>query len=420
MTPLTTQHHQNWKCIVRAFDNIYVSSKSGPLPQPAAGHARIRLAAASVCGADMRIARGDKDAHGNSASGVTMGHEGCGVIDAIGEGSPSRLRVGDFVVVLPHIHVSPERAGGCTRSTSQIVAACTSRHHTDHAGWDFPGVFSDIGVFPLENLVLVQPEQLARAEQLAPDLGRRLFTITEPMLCCYSAYDLMEREVQFLRNRGLGEGRALVVGCGPIGIMHGIILSERGFHVSFFDTVPQRAALARRCLGGGDLYNPADPSYDVVIVTANVKPAIELAEAAVKDDGIIYLFAGMNADDRQATHPDGVFSYEKVHRLAQGVLTWTKGKRILYLGHSGYNASLAPMVIAMVSANAARLDQLITGAITGWDNSTIASRIPGGKDWTASDGSAAILSVLGGRADLRDHGKLVIIPQMDNLEVARP
>ena len=412
-TSTETQQYYHWNCIVRAFSGIYVSSKSGPLPIPGQGQARIRLVAASVCGADMRIARGDKDAHSDSNRGVTMGHEGCGIVEAIGDGSASRLRVGDFVVVLPHIHVSPERAGGCARSTSQIVAACTSRHHTDHAGWDFPGVFSDVGVFPLENLVPVHAEHLARAEQLAPDLGRRLFTIAEPMLCCTSAYDLMARDVRAFRDRDLGEGRALVVGCGPIGAMHGIILSEKGFDVSFFDTVPQRAALAQRCLGGGRLYDSAAETgtFDLVVVTANVKAAIELGEAAVRDDGVVYLFAGMNAADRQACHPDGIFSYEKVHRLAQGVLTWTGGKRILYLGHSGYNASLAPKVISTVSANAARLDHLITGVIPGWDSPTIESRMPGVENWRSGDGSPALLSVLGGQADLRAHGKLVILPQ---------
>lgn len=410
-----TQQNTSWKSVVRNGRDIALSSQCGPLPVPGAGQARIRVVAASICGADMRIARGDKDAHTLSQTAIAMGHEGCGIIEAIGEASTSRLHVGDFVVVLPHIHMEPSRADGCSRSTSQIEAACTSRHHTEHAGWDFPGVFSDFGIFPLENLIPISRSQLARAEQLAPELDLFLFTITEPVLCCLSACDLMDREVRALCGRELGSGRALVVGCGPIGAMHGLILAERGFEVSFTDPVPARMQFARRCLGGGNLFDPRVDmeTFEVVVVTANVKAAVELAEVAVKDGGLIYLFAGMNAADRQAGHPDGIFCYETLHRLAQGLLTWTGGKKILYLGHSGYAASLASQAVATVSVNAARLDRLVTGVIPDWDSPTIRSRVNGVADWTTDDGSPAILSVLSGRADLRQHGKLIIVPQLE-------
>jgi threonine dehydrogenase-like Zn-dependent dehydrogenase len=417
MTTLISRTQQNtfWKSVVRVGRDISVSSLTGSLPVPGPGQALVRIVAASICGADMRIARGDKDAHAQSQAAVAMGHEGCGIIEAIGEGCSSLVHVGDFVVVLPHIHVEASRAAGCSRSTSRIEAACTSRHHTEHAGWDFPGVFSDFGIFPLENLVPVSEPHLARAEQLAPELDLFLFTITEPMLCCLSAYDLMEREVRALSGRDLGVGRALVVGCGPIGAMHGIILSERGFELSFTDPVPARMQFARRCLGGGSLFDPTvDPgAFEIVVVTANVKAAVELAEAAVKDGGLIYLFAGMNAADRQAAHPDGIFQYETLHRLAQGVLTWTGGKRVLYLGHSGYSARLAAQAVATVSANAARLDRLVTGVIPHWDSPTIRSRGNGVADWTTGDGSPAILSVLSGQADLRQHGKLIVVPHLE-------
>jgi len=409
----SSQQHYRWHGVQRAQGEIYVTSKSGRLPQAAQGQARVNIVSASICGADVRIAKGDKIAHTHGDAAVTMGHEGCGRVDFISEESVTSLRPGDFVVVLPHIHVPSERAGGCTHTTTTIEVACTSRHHTDHAGWDFHGVFSDIGVFPLANLVAVPPEHLARAEQQAPDLGRALFTITEPLLCCLSAYELMGREVRALCKRDLAPGRALVVGCGPIGTMHGIILADRGYQVSFYDPIPQRARLAQYCLGGGQLLLDADrlqAEFNVVIVTANVLSAIRIGERAVKDDGVLYLFAGMNACDRDAAHPAGLFSYELVHRLAQGVLTWTGEKRVLYVGHSGYYAQLAPSAIAIVSANAARLARLITGVIPGWDSPTILARVPGGDDWQKGDGSAAITSVLSGMADVRQHGKIIVLP----------
>jgi threonine dehydrogenase-like Zn-dependent dehydrogenase len=167
---MPTMFSQQWYSVLGHQGQVYVTHKSGQLPEIGEGQARIRMVSASICGADRRIVSGDKDARGQNQS-VVLGHEGCGVIDELVYPS-SDHRVGDFTVVLPHIHVSPERAKGCTRNTQSILASCTSRKHTDHAGWDYDGVFTDRGVFPTANLVVVSPEQIRRAEQLAPDLGR--------------------------------------------------------------------------------------------------------------------------------------------------------------------------------------------------------------------------------------------------------
>lgn len=65
----------------------------------------------------------------------------------------------------------------------------------------------------------------------------------------------------------------------------------------------------------------------------------------------------------------------------------------------------------MVSANAARLDKLVTDVIRSWESQIISSRLLGVDDWQARDGSAAIIAALSGEADLRQHGKLIILAQ---------
>jgi hypothetical protein len=170
--------------------------------------------------------------------------------------------------------------------------------------------------------------------------------------------------------------------------------------------------LTQHCLRGGKEYDPIHFSnggqFDLVMVTANVLSAIHLGEFAVKDNGILYLFAGLNTSDRQAMHPDGIFPYERVHRLASGVLVRTNGKRVLYIGHSGYDAQLAPLAIATVAANKDRLERLITGIIPDWTSPLIQSHLPGLDNWRTPDGEPAIIAVLKGTADLRQHGKILI------------
>ena len=405
---LPIQASQSWSCVQAKDKHVLVTNQYGAQPEIHESQARIQMVSASICGADLRIVSGDKETHTTQTKPVILGHEGCGIIQDICFSHPSTdLQIGDFVVVLPHIH--SDRVNGCSRTTSSILASCTSRKHTHHAGWDFDGVFTDSGIFPTTNLVPVMPDYRKRASSNT-DIGEAIFTLTEPVLCCLSAYELMKREAQVLDLEIRRPGKALIIGCGPIGMMHGIIASEQGYDVWFADTVPQRELLAQQCLGGGNIVrstrNPG--RFDIVIVTANVLDAIQKAETLVKTNGIIYLFAGLNASDREATHPEGIISYEKVHRAARGVLTIIQDKRILYVGHSGYDASLAPKAVATVATNAARFAKIVTGTLNGWSSSTIQACSENVTDWHTNDGSPAIIPVLEGKADLHRHGKLII------------
>lgn len=64
------------------------------LAAPNAGEVRVKIAAAGVCHSDLHVRRGEWDA----ASPMVMGHEGSGVVTAIGEGV-TNLAIGDHVVL---------------------------------------------------------------------------------------------------------------------------------------------------------------------------------------------------------------------------------------------------------------------------------------------------------------------------------
>src|SRR5262249_25431179 len=145
--------------------------------------------------------------------------------------------------------------------------------------------------------------------------------------------------------------------------------------------------------------------FDLAMITASSAQAIQMGETLVRDEGIVYVFSGLNAAERAAMDPENLFFYERLHRTAKPILTTTRllsgDKSIVYLGHSGYFERLTPEAIDAVAANAAALDRMITGIIRGWSSPRIESRLPGGIDWTTEDGSPAIISVLSG-TDLRD------------------
>jgi len=76
------------------FDGNRVSVTDVDLSEPGPGEVRVRVAAAGVCHSDLHVLRGEWGV----PLPLVMGHEGSGVVDALGEGVNS-LAVGDHVVL---------------------------------------------------------------------------------------------------------------------------------------------------------------------------------------------------------------------------------------------------------------------------------------------------------------------------------
>lgn len=82
------------------------------------------------------------------------------------------------------------------------------------------------------------------------------------------------------------------------------------------------------------------------MITASSADAIHKGEKLARAGGIVYLFAGLRAADRDAMDEDQVIFYENLHRKDKPVHTTVRqgphDKVLLYAGHSGYWDSLAP------------------------------------------------------------------------------
>ncbi|MFW6180215.1 MAG: zinc-dependent alcohol dehydrogenase [Spirochaetota bacterium] len=71
-----------------------LSIRDVPVPAPGLGEVRIRTRVVGVCGSDLEVFSGR---YKQSTPPMILGHEGGGVVDAVGEGV-SRVRVGDRVI----------------------------------------------------------------------------------------------------------------------------------------------------------------------------------------------------------------------------------------------------------------------------------------------------------------------------------
>ncbi len=402
---------QQWFEVQRYLGQAYVARQSGGQPPLHHQQALVKIVSAGICGTDIRVTHGDKATSGNPHDYIIPGHEGVGCIIAINH-DETDLKQGDYVVVLPHVHKNIP----CL--AAEINPTCIGSSHTLHRGWDIDGCFADFIVVPTMSLKRIDSAYLHLAKERAPELSEAIFAFVEPMLCVLSAYALLEEQSRLLLRHELTPGRALVIGSGPIGVLHGLTLLKRGYTVDFLDTLPKRAELARWCLNDrGSVFNEeqSQRDFDLVIVTASSADAIRKAESLVRDGGIVYLFAGLNAIDRTAMGSTNVFFYESLHRATKGMITATPlihgDKTIFYLGHSGYYEHLVTEAIATVAEQAGELSRAITGIIPGWSSPCIESRLLGGIDWKTEDGSPAIIAVLYA-VDLRNrHCKLLIRPR---------
>jgi propanol-preferring alcohol dehydrogenase len=81
---------------VAQYNEGAVEIVEAPVPQPERDHVRLRIDAAGVCHSDLHIARGHWE--GMPPTGA-LGHEGIGVVEAVGPGAERFVEVGDRVIV---------------------------------------------------------------------------------------------------------------------------------------------------------------------------------------------------------------------------------------------------------------------------------------------------------------------------------
>ncbi|TMC20884.1 MAG: hypothetical protein E6J34_11300 [Chloroflexi bacterium] len=408
---------QDWFEVQWHLGKVQVTRQSGKRSRPRPGNVLVKMISCGICAADVRAITGNKSISEPQGRYIIPGHEGFGRVITAGR-KVTHFQPGDYVTILPHMHLPLTSLSERVCQATEVNPTCIGNGHTSHMGWDTDGCFADFIEVPASNLIRVPQASIELARKLAPGLGEAVFALVEPMSCVLSAYRLIEMRHQTFRLSDFPSGRALVIGCGPIGILHSLALLDQGFTVWLMDTQPRRSSLARWCLG--QRVHILDPEssineFDLVMITASSAQAIRMGETLVRDNGIIYLFSGLNTPERRATDVDDTFSYERVHRTAKGLLTTSQAltveRSLLYMGHSGYFETMMPTAIETVARHADVLDRAITGVVSGWTSSCLASRLPGGVDWTTEDGSPALIQILHG-LELRDrHCKLLILVQ---------
>jgi len=190
-----------------------VELKEEPVPELTPGHALIRVHHVALCGTDHTI----WDDSYVTELPIVQGHEFSGIIEAIDE-TASDLPVGTAVAVSPMVYCGtcgPCRAGRYNVCNSISCLGCYE-----------DGALAEIISMPVDKL-----------HPLPDGMPLRLAALGEPGSIAMQAV-----------NRGMpvsGE-TALVLGCGPIGLLATLFLTARGVNVVAADLDEHRMDLARQ------------------------------------------------------------------------------------------------------------------------------------------------------------------------------
>ncbi len=204
-------------------------------PEPGPGEALIRIHACGVCPSDLRAYLRAGSGSPLFALPRTPGHEWTGTVVALGPPTTEarslpEIKVGDRVVADWR-----DVCGRCYQCRRGVFGYCENLRHAVRGG------FTEYGVAPLSQLRVI-PENVSFEEA----------SFCEPLACIVNAHSYTEIS--------LGDD-VVVVGAGPIGLMHLQVARNRGARVIVSDPISARLEKARE-LGAHDVVDAA--ATDVV------------------------------------------------------------------------------------------------------------------------------------------------------------
>jgi L-iditol 2-dehydrogenase len=242
-----------------------------PVGELAADEVLVRVAFCGICPSDFRV----YDGRSSHKLPMILGHEFSGWVEEIGPGV-TRFGVGEPVVVDP--------ADKCYTQCPPCLRGLTNKCTGVQVGGGGDG-FAEYRV-----------AKEARVYRLRPTTDLVAASLAEPLACVMHGQ----------HRTGVGLGSVVVVvGSGPIGLLHVTAAKSAGAKVIASEVQPARLAVAAE-LGADVTVDPTKQDLaevvrqetggwgaNAIIVAVGSKAAIEGAVGSLAPQGTIVLFAGM-------------------------------------------------------------------------------------------------------------------------------
>ena len=218
-------------------------------PKAKASEVVVKVAACGVCGTDVEAYLGHQPRGWTITYPFRMGHELAGTVVEVGGDVPA-VKVGDRVVPDGRLP-----CGYCHYCRRGQFSACQNQGY-------FSGGLSQYAAYPFRNLVKI-PAGVSFEEA----------ALTEPLACVVNGQSKL--------NVAVGSV-AVVIGDGPIGLMHLQMLKHRGAYAVMVGVTPHRLEAARQL--GADLVinNTSDDVAKLVREASNGRGADIVVNAVGK------------------------------------------------------------------------------------------------------------------------------------------
>ena len=240
------------------------------MPVIGVGEVLLKVAYCGVCGTDVDAYVGKQPRGWTITYPFRMGHELSGTVAEVGENVPG-FKPGDRVVADGRL-----TCGYCYYCRRGMWSACENQGY-------FSGGLVQYANYPFQNLVRV-PD----------DISLSAAAFAEPLACVVNGQSKID--VPF-------GGVGVVIGDGPIGLMHAQLLKHRGAHTVLVGLMDHRLAVARD-LGINVVVNAANEDVaqvvkevsegrgaDVVIIAAGKAAVLEQAIDIAGRRGQVLYFA---------------------------------------------------------------------------------------------------------------------------------
>ena len=269
-------------------------------PHCGEGEVLVKVGACAVCGSDLRIYHGTK-----SIEVPITGHEISGTVEEVGEGVGG-ISVGDGVVIETVVG-----CGECEACRTGEENRCLNKYRA--IGYQFNGGFAQFILMPREAV------KQGNVIKVPDSIGFDEAAIVEPLSCVLNGWEPFKR-----RSEGF---TAVVIGAGPIGMLHSEYAKSLGSRVILVNRTPPRLELAKKIGLNVDEFIDASKhdtvervmeltgsvGANVVICAASSKEIQEQALEMAAVDADVSYFAGISKDDPFATINTNLLHYKELH-----------------------------------------------------------------------------------------------------------
>lgn len=284
---------------LRGLGDIAVVGVSDP--QPKAGEVLVRVLAAGICGTDRHLYKGEFPC----APPVTLGHEFCGEVIAVGDGVT--LPVGARIACDPNI-----ACGSCDQCLRGRVNLCA---RNIAIGIHRDGGFADYATLPAHRALTVG------------DLDAEVAAFAEPLACTLHGLDLGAPQP--------GE-RVVVLGGGVIGLLAVQLARNAGAEVVLVTRHADKRHLAEGLGARATAATLAEamslmPSgADLVLECAGVAETVEMAPTLTRAGGRIVILGVLPKGEKVRIEPFDLL-FREIQLLHSFINPFTQSRAIAML-----------------------------------------------------------------------------------------